>query len=111
MANNAISFSGMVTILNNKESSNTYFSANVSTFQIAVFGLGNLFQAKYRYKSLKYRLIKYPACIPFIVTGKCIPLRAFLFRIFNILSISACLSKNFCTSLPVLIRLLNSCSS
>ena len=42
-ANNAVSFSGVVTILNNKESSKIYFSANVSTFQIAVFILGNLF--------------------------------------------------------------------
>ena len=78
-------------------------------FQITVFVLGNLFWAKYRYKSLKYGLIKQPACIPFTAIGKCIPLRTFLWIIFNILS--ACFSKNFCTSLPVLIRLSNSCGS
>ena len=32
MASNAISFSGVVTILNNNESNNIYLSANVSTF-------------------------------------------------------------------------------
>ena len=32
IANNAVSFSGVVTILNNKESSKIYFSANVATF-------------------------------------------------------------------------------
>ena len=42
-ANNAVSFSGVVTILNNKESSNIYFSANVSALQIAILVLGNLF--------------------------------------------------------------------
>ena len=49
--------------------------------------------------------------LSFTVTGKCIPLRTFLCIIFNILSISACFGKNFCTSLPVLIRLSNSCAS
>ena len=52
MANNAISFSGVVTNLNN-ESSNIYFSASVSTWWIAFFVLGNLSWAKYKYKSLK----------------------------------------------------------
>ena len=37
IANNAVSSSGTVTILNNSESSNVYLSANV------VFVLGNLF--------------------------------------------------------------------
>ena len=32
IANTAISFSGIVDILNNKESNNTYFSAKASTF-------------------------------------------------------------------------------
>ena len=104
-------FFGVVTNLNNNESSNIYFSASVSTLQIAVFVLGNLFWAKHWYKSLKYGLIKYPACISFTVTGKIIPLRTFLCITFNILSISACFGKNFCTSLPALIRLSNSCGS
>ena len=43
MANSAVSFSGVVTILNNNESSNIYLSANISTLQIAVFVLSNLF--------------------------------------------------------------------
>ena len=43
IANNAVSFSGVVTILNNKESSKIYLSASVSTFQIPVFVLGNVF--------------------------------------------------------------------
>ena len=43
MPNNAVSFSGMENILNNKESNNIYLSANDSTFQITVFVLGNLF--------------------------------------------------------------------
>ena len=54
MANKAISFSGVDIILNSKESSNIYFSANVSTFQIAILVLSNLFWAKYKYMSLKY---------------------------------------------------------
>ena len=45
--------------------------------------------------SLKYGLIKYPACISFTVTGKCVPFKTFLCIIFNILSISACLVKTF----------------
>ena len=67
---------------NNTVSSNIYLSANV-----AVFVLGNLFWANYRHKSLKYGLIKYPACVIFTATGKCIPLRTFLCIIFDILSI------------------------
>ena len=47
-----------VNSLNNKESSKIYFSASVSTFHIAVLVLGNLFHARYKYKSLKYGLIK-----------------------------------------------------
>ena len=43
MANNAVSFSGVVIILNNKESNGIYLSANASTFQIAVLVLGNSF--------------------------------------------------------------------
>ena len=111
IANNAVSFSGVVIILNNRESNNIYISASISTFQIAVFVLGNLFWAKYRYISWKYELIKYPVCISFTVTGKCIPLRTFLCIIFNILLISVCFSKNFCISMPVLIRVSNSSDS
>ena len=43
MANNAISFSGVVTILNINESSNIYFPVSISTLQIAVSVLANLF--------------------------------------------------------------------
>ena len=38
-----LSLSGVVILLNHNESSNTYLPASVSTFQIAVFVLGNLF--------------------------------------------------------------------
>ena len=99
-----VSLSGFVIILNNKESYNIYLSANVSTLQTTVFVWGNLFWAKNRYIPLKYELTRYPACISFTVKGNCVPLRTFLWIIFNILSISACFSKNFCMSLPVLIR-------
>ena len=47
MAYGTVSCSGVVTNLY------IYFSANISTLQIAVFVLGNLFWAKYKYKSLK----------------------------------------------------------
>ena len=43
IANSAISFSGVVTSLNNKESNRTKFSANVSTFFMVDLLLGNLF--------------------------------------------------------------------
>ena len=81
IANNAVSFSGMVKNLNSKKCNNIYFAAKVSTFPIAVLVLGNLFWAKY------------PASISFIVTGKCVPLSTFLCIILNILSISACFGK------------------
>ena len=51
IANSAVSFLGVVTSLNNNESSSIYFSANVSTLHIAVLVLGNLFWARYKYKS------------------------------------------------------------
>ena len=44
IANNAISFSGVVTIINNKESNKIYLSPNFPTFQIADFILGDLFE-------------------------------------------------------------------
>ena len=78
-----------------------YLSANVSTFLTADLVLGSLFCTRYKYKSLKYWLSKYPTCISFTVTGKYIPFRTFLCIIFNILSILAYLGKNIYTSLPV----------
>ena len=68
IARTVVSFSG--DILNNSESNKTYFSDKVSNFLIADFELGSLFCDKYRYKSLKYGLYKYPACISLISTGK-----------------------------------------
>ena len=49
MANTAVSFSGLDTILNNSESNNMYFSARASISVIANLVLGNLFWARYRY--------------------------------------------------------------
>ena len=43
LANNAVSFSGVVTNLSNNESNNIYFPASKSTLQIAVFVLGTWF--------------------------------------------------------------------
>ena len=53
-------------------------------------------------------MIKYLACISFIMTCKCVPLSTFLCITFKILSISACFGKHFCTRLPVLIKPSNS---
>ena len=47
-------------ILNNSESSRTYFSASASVFLIASLEDGNLFWDKYKYNSLKYGLCMYP---------------------------------------------------
>ena len=82
IANNAVSFLGDVTSLNNKKSNNVYIFANVSTFWIADLVSGNLFCARYKYNSLNYGLIKYPTCIPFTVTGKFVPFRSFLCNYF-----------------------------
>ena len=49
IGSSAVYFSGVVTILNNKESNNTYLSASTSTFQVAVFVVGNLFWTRYSY--------------------------------------------------------------
>ena len=57
-------------IFNNSESSRTYFSASASIFLIAGLDYGNLFCDKYKYKSLKYGLCMYPACISLILTGR-----------------------------------------
>ena len=43
MANIAVSLSGVVDILNNRESSKIYFPTSTSIFLIAAFELGNLF--------------------------------------------------------------------
>ena len=58
MADSAVSLSGVVTNLNNRESNRINHSAKVSTLCIAFFLLGNLFWIKYLYKSLKYGLVK-----------------------------------------------------
>ena len=111
MANNAVSFAGVVTNLNNYESNKINFSTNASTLQIAIFVPSNLFWAKYKYKSLKYGLVKYPVYISFTVTGKCVSLRTFIWIIFNFFIYISLLWLNICTTLPVLIRLGNSCGS
>ena len=102
------SMSWLVFNLNNNESSNIYLSANVSTLCIALLEVGNLFCARYRYKSLKYGLFKYPTHISFIVTGRWVPFNTFLYMIFKILSISVCFGKYFCTILSVLTKSANS---
>ena len=67
-ARTVVSFSGL--ILNNNESNRIYFSASVSTLLIAVLEEGSLFCDKSKYRSLKYELCKYPACISLTSTGK-----------------------------------------
>ena len=52
-ANSAVSLFGIVTNLNSNESSKINLSAKVSTLCIALLLLGNLFWAKYQYRSLK----------------------------------------------------------
>ena len=51
--NSAVSFSGIVTNLNNSESNKINLSSKVSTLHMALHLLGNLFWAKDRYRSLK----------------------------------------------------------
>ena len=70
IAHSAVSFSSVVTSLNNKGCNKIYFSANISTFHNFDLVLDNLFCARFKYKSLKYGLIKYHACISFTVTCK-----------------------------------------
>ena len=98
----------MVTSLNNKEPKKIYFSANVSTFHIAYLVLGNIFVLDISINLERYGLIKYPTWISFTVTGIRVSFRTFLCIIFNILSISTCFGKNFCTNLLLLIRPCNS---
>ena len=100
VANNAVSFSGVVISLNNNESNNLYHSASTSTLHIVLLELGNLFYVKY-----KYGLFRYPGYISLIFTGRCVPFNTFLCITFKILSISVCFGKYFWTSLLVLINL------
>ena len=67
-ARTVVSFSGE--ILNNSKSNKKYLSDKASSFLIADFELGSLFCDKYRYKSLKYGLYKYPTCFSLISTGR-----------------------------------------
>ena len=67
-ARTAVSFSELT--LNNNESNRIYFSASTSTLLIAILEEGSLFCDKYKYRSLKYELCEYPACISLILTGK-----------------------------------------
>ena len=60
----AVFFSGLT--LNNKESNRIYFSSSVYTLLIAILEKGSLFCDKYQYRSLKYEICKYPACISLI---------------------------------------------
>ena len=57
--------------------------------------------------SLKYGLNKYPACMYFVVTGKCVPLSTFLCIILIPCQYQFVL-VNFCTRLPVLTIFFNS---
>ena len=86
IANNAVSFCGIVISLNSNESNKIYLSTSASTLHIALFELDNLFCAKYRYISLKYGIFKYPTCISFIVTGRCVPFNTFFSMIFKMVS-------------------------
>ena len=67
-ARTAVSFPGL--ILNSNESNRIYLSASVSALLIVVLEEGSLLCDKYKYRSLKYELCKYPACISLIPTGK-----------------------------------------
>ena len=107
----AVSLPGIGVNLNSRESNKIYFFASISTLFIAAFLLSNLFCAKYWYMSLKYELFKYPACISFIVKGKCLPFNTFFLIIYKILSISVCFGKNCCIMFLVSIRSFNSIGS
>ena len=96
--------SGFVFNLNNNESSNIYLPTNVLNLHIALLGLGNLFCARYKYKSLKYGLFKYPNHFSFTVTGRWVPFNTFHRIIFKIVSISVCLGKYFCSILLVVTK-------
>ena len=111
IANNAVSFSGVVVSLNNNESNNIHLFASTSTLHIALLELCNLFCVKYKYKSLKYELFRYHACISLFVTGRCVPFNTFLCIIFKFflyqfvfVNISE-LHYWYWSSLPVLVSL------
>ena len=65
-ARTAVSFSWL--ILNNRASHRIYFSASVSTLLITALEEGSLFGDKVKYRSVKYELCNYPACISLILT-------------------------------------------
>ena len=73
IANNAVSYSGIVISLNSSESNKIHISASTSTLHIALFELGNLFCAKYRYISVKYGLFKYPTVSLVLLQGDEVP--------------------------------------
>ena len=64
----AVSFSGA--IVNSNESNRIYLSASVSTLLIAILEEGSLLCDKYKYRSLKYEICKYPACNSLILISK-----------------------------------------
>ena len=57
-ANSTVSLSGIVTNLNSNESSKINLSAKVYTLHLALHLPGNLFSAKYKYRSLKQGLVR-----------------------------------------------------
>ena len=69
-------------ITNNSESNKIYLSPSTSILHIAPLGLDSLFYARYWYISLKYGIFKYPTCISFKVTWRCVPFNNFLWIIF-----------------------------
>ena len=108
-ARTSVSFSGLT--LNNNESNRVYFSASASTLLIATLEEGSLFCDKYKYRTLKYELCKYPACISFILTGKWVPFNTFLWITSNILSISVCFGRYLWIKFSLFMRFPNSFSS
>ena len=107
IADNPVSFSGIVISLNSSESSKIYLSASASTLCIALFELGNLFYAKYNYISLKYGLFIQLVSLLWLQADVYL-LIPFFFMIFNILPMSVYFGKYFCTRLLVLIKSANS---
>ena len=65
-ARTAVSLSEV--ILNNSEFGRIYFSASVSILLITNLEDDSLFCDKYKYRSLKYELCKYPAYISLTLT-------------------------------------------
>ena len=70
--------------------------------------LGDLFWARYCYRSLKYGPVKYQAWISLIVISNCVPFSTFLCITSNILSMSVYFGKDFCTILVVSSKSLSS---